>query len=214
MRLFHAFILLSLMSFPVFANVTGEETIKNEVSKEHIEQVQRIFNHFITDLGKDPEAYTIEIHKNKQINAYATFGKKVVINSGLINFIDSEPGLAFVIAHELGHIEEKHVIKGLSRQSLSAVMRFFWFKQNRLLNGIDYLHVLHYGRGHEKEADLFAEALMAKFYCDQPGKLEFFQKMAERRQDPKYMEYLQTHPLPQSRLTYLKAELEAKSCSI
>ena len=141
-------------------------------------------------------------------------GNNIVVNTALIELLENETALAFVIAHELGHLEENHVWKSIARQSLSSLMGYYFFKGNRVLHGVDHLHSLHYSRSKEKEADVFAIKLMNKLYCIRPGKLEFFQTMAAKDRSPKIMEYISTHPLASSRLDYLKERIEEKNCLI
>lgn len=208
-------ILLAFFTFSsvkVSAEVTAPEDLAGGVSASDIETVERIFKKFTDAIGKDVEDYTLEVHKNDEINAYATLGKKIVINSALIEQTESEAGLAFVIAHELGHVEEKHVVKGLVRSNLSVFLRYFFFKQNRILNGIDYFHQLYYSRDHERDADYYAVDLIDKTYCDVPGKLEFFEKISAGQYKNKISEYFSTHPLPESRMEYLRTEIEADNC--
>ena len=205
-------IVLLLSSLTANAEVTAPPDLAGGVSKSNIETVERIFKHFTEIIGKDVEDYTLEVHKDEELNAYATLGKKVVINSGLIEQTDSEAGLAFVIAHELGHVEEHHVIKGLIRSNFSVFLRYFFFKQNRILNGADYFHQLYYSRDKERDADYYAVDLINKTYCSTPGKLEFFEKISNGQKANKLNEYFSTHPLPQSRLEYLRTEIEAANC--
>jgi beta-barrel assembly-enhancing protease len=196
------------------ANVTvppGEEDI---VAQEHLATVYRIFKSFLVVIGKDFEDYTLEVHKDDVLNAYATLGKKIVINTGLIENTDSEASLAFVVAHELGHVERKHVIKGMSRSGLSLLLRIFVTKNNALLNGIDQVQSLQFSRSKERQADYFAIDLINKTYCTVSGKLEFFEKIADERQVSKVNEYFSTHPLPQSRINYLRKEIQEAGCVI
>ncbi len=178
------------------------------------EKVQQIFNKFVKEIDEDIDDYKINVIESPQINAYASLGKNIVVNTALIELLENETALAFVIAHELGHIEEHHVWKSIARQSLSSLMGYYLFGGNRILHGVDRLHSLHYSRSKEKEADIFAVELMNKLYCKQPGKLEFFQTMSERDQSPKILEYISTHPLASSRLTYLQERIKAENCLI
>lgn len=209
------FLLLLLSCFnPLESNaeVTAPTELAGGVSSGDIETVKTIFRKFTTVIGTNADDYTLEIHKNDELNAYATLGKKIVINSALIEQTKSEAGLAFVIAHELGHVQEKHVIKSMLRSSFSGAMKYFVFKENKLLNGIDYFHSLYYSRDHESDADIYAVNLINKTYCKVPGKLEFFQKINAAQPSPKVLEYFSTHPLPQSRIDYLTKEIKNAGC--
>lgn len=198
----------------ISAVVTAPPDLAKGVPAADIEKVQRIFQKFTAAIGKEASDYTLEVHKNDELNAYATLGKKIVINSALIEQIQSESALALVIAHELGHVERKHVIKGIFRNSLSSIMKYYVFKQNQLLNGVDYMHTLYYDRSKEREADYYAIDLIDKVYCKTPGKLEFFEMITQGKKNSKLQEYFSTHPLPETRIIYLKEEIQKANCVI
>lgn len=206
-------IALSLISFnQISAEVTAPPDLAKGVATADIEKVKRIFQKFTEVIGKDASDYTLEVHKSDELNAYATLGKKIVIKSALIEQTSSESALALVIAHELGHVEHKHVIKGIARDSFSSLIKYFVFKQNSLLNGLDYMHSLYYSRDKERESDYYAIDLINKVYCNTPGKLEFFEKISKGQKTLKVQEYFSTHPLPESRMAYLKEEIQKAKC--
>jgi beta-barrel assembly-enhancing protease len=54
--------------------------------------------------------------KDSQINAFAGPGGHIGINSGLILAVGSEDELAAVMAHEIGHVVQRHFARGMARQ--------------------------------------------------------------------------------------------------
>ncbi|NQY79090.1 MAG: M48 family metallopeptidase [Candidatus Caenarcaniphilales bacterium] len=177
-------------------------------------KVQNMLNKFIKTIDEDIDDYKIQVVESPEINAYASLGNNIVIYTALIELLQNDTALAFVVAHELGHLEENHVWKSVARQSLSSLLSYYVFRESRVLHGVDRLHSLHYSRSKEKEADMFAVKLMNQLYCKQAGKLEFFQTMLERGESPKILEYISTHPLSSTRLAYLTKEIEADNCLI
>lgn len=175
-------------------------------------RIEAMFNSFITTIGKSPKDYSIEVVESKDINAFATLGRRIVVNTELIKTVNSESALAMVLAHELGHLERKHLIKSLISQNSSALIKHYIFKDNRIVSAISYAGGLHYSRETEKDADMFGINLVNKLYCNVPGKLEFFEKMSKLENAGKLQEYFSTHPLSSSRLDYLSAEIKAKGC--
>lgn len=73
---------------------------------------------------------------------------------------------------------------------------------------------LHYSRGAEKEADVFAIDLMNKLYCNESGKLEFFEKNSANQKATKIDEYFSTHPLSSTRLEYLNTLIIEAGCIV
>ncbi len=60
-------------------------------------------------LRKELRFYTI---KSNVTNAFSTDQGIIVVTSGLISQITSEAHLAYILAHEIAHYTEKHVVEG------------------------------------------------------------------------------------------------------
>lgn len=192
------------------------QAVKLSISIDQIQEVERIHSFFLEDLGRKTEDYEFVIEESDVLNAYATLGKKVIVTTALIKKLKTEAGLAFVIAHELGHVEQKHVVKGIFRNSIGAILQMLFFREqtaaSTVYQGANYLHSKYYSRSAEKKADLFAVELINKHYCKAPGKLEFFEEISKETQANKASEYFSTHPLPESRIEYLHKEIEEAGC--
>lgn len=197
---------------------TPPNNVKLSISTNQIEEVKRIHDFFVEDLGKKTQDYIFEIQESEVLNAYATLGKKVIVTTALVKKLKSEAGLAFVIAHELGHVEQKHVLKGIFRNSIGSIMQLLFFKEantaSTVYQGANFLHSKYYSRSKERKADLFAVELINKHYCNSPGKLEFFEEISQDVQRTRASEYFSTHPLPQNRIEYLHEIIEAANCVI
>ena len=215
--------LIYILAFSLFLalNTTATETVIEKLSgtaSKNIDivaeqkRIQNMFNGFLTTIGKSPKNYSIEVVESKDINAFATLGRRIVVNTELIKTVNSESALAMVLAHELGHLERKHLIKSLISQNTSALIKHYVFKDNRIVSAISYAGGLHYSRETEKDADMFGIDLVNKLYCNVPGKLEFFEKMSKLENAGKLQEYFSTHPLSSNRMEYLTAEIKAKGC--
>jgi predicted Zn-dependent protease len=216
-----AFILFTSIMLSVSAqptNTTPNQPIKLTISTDQIQEVKRIENLFIEGIGKNSADYHMEIQESEVLNAYATLGKKIILTTGLIKTLKNESALAFVIAHELGHVEQKHVIKGIFRHTIGTAIQMLFFREQTVAStvyqGANFLQSQHYSRSKEKKADLFAVELINRYYCKVPGKLEFFEIIAKESTANKASEYFSTHPLPQTRIEYLKAEIEKGGCLV
>ena len=64
---------------------------------------------------KDP--VVIIIDDNELVNAFAAPGGFIFISTGMLNFLESEDELAFVLAHEIGHIELDHGLNAVIQKS-------------------------------------------------------------------------------------------------
>ncbi len=200
------------------SNIYAEEPVKLSISKTQENEVKRIHDFFLESLDREKEDYTFVIQESDILNAYASLGKKVIITTALIKKLETEAGLAFVIAHEIGHVERKHVVQGIARNGLGAILKMIFFRESStataVYDTVNFLHSKSYSRGKEKKADLFAVELINKHYCNAPGKLEFFRTISKENQEQRAAEYLSTHPLPESRIEYLEAEIQAAGCKV
>ena len=74
--------------------------------------VQELANRLIGDepeLAKELRFYTI---KSNETNAFSTAPGIIFVTTGLIAQLSSEAQLAFILAHEIAHFEQKHTHKG------------------------------------------------------------------------------------------------------
>lgn len=58
--------------------------------------------------------------KDPTINAFAMPGGYIGVHSGLIVSSESESELAGVVAHEIGHVSQRHIARGLTQQSQNS----------------------------------------------------------------------------------------------
>jgi len=73
--------------------------------------------------------YHFAILDDNSLNAYSAPGGYIFITKGLLNFINDEAELAGILAHEIAHITNRHIvnelnIKDASRENLSSLARF------------------------------------------------------------------------------------------
>ncbi len=208
-----------------FHSASAEETkkeqtepykIKVTVNQEQKDSVSEMLKKFAKGIGKDISQYDLQIVESEDLNAFASLGNKIVVNTALINFLENEAALAFVMAHELGHLESHHVYKSIFRTGITGLFKALVFKKktiySNIYDGANQFHNLHYSRSKEREADHFAVSLMNKFYCKSPNKLEFFQKISSKEKTHKIMEYFSTHPLPENREEYLRDKVTDAGC--
>ena len=57
--------------------------------------------------------YELFLVKSEEINAFALPDDKIVVTTGLINFLDSSNYLSAILAHEIAHCEKNHVMRAL-----------------------------------------------------------------------------------------------------
>ncbi|WP_459617204.1 beta-barrel assembly-enhancing protease [Bordetella sp. 2513F-2] len=85
---------------------------------------------YLTTMGRKLAAYApggppeIEVFgvRDAAINAFALPGGFVGVNSGLIVASDSESELASVLAHEIGHVVQRHIARGMTQQNQNSTV--------------------------------------------------------------------------------------------
>ncbi len=115
--------------------------------------------------------YFFTIIDAPDINAFALPGGYIYINRGLLAYLDSEAQLAAVLAHEVGHITARHVIrqdtakKGASALTITSVLTTGSGIVGDVTNMWGDAAIKGYGRDMELEADGFgAEYLVNSGY--------------------------------------------------
>lgn len=108
-----------------------------------------------------PAGMTIHAHyvDAPTINAMATLGGHVFVFQGLLDKLGSEDALTAVLAHEIGHVRERHVIQAMGRgivmvAGLSAIGVKSQGLNRWALERGGQLTALSYSREAEAEADL------------------------------------------------------------
>jgi beta-barrel assembly-enhancing protease len=156
----------------------------------------------------DPKAgeLQVEVANIDMLNAVALPGGKVVLFQGLLDQAKSPDEVAGVLAHEIGHVRERHVMQGLLRQmGLAVVLGGFDGNGGSTLNN---LLSTTYTRGSEKEADVHSINAMSKAGISPQGTSDFFERlsgmdgsdrMEENSQGRVLANYTSSHPLSDDR---------------
>ncbi|MEZ5830097.1 MAG: M48 family metallopeptidase [Dongiaceae bacterium] len=130
-------------------------------------------------------------------NAFAMPGHRIVVFSGLIDRAKSPEMVAGVIAHELGHVELHHPMRGLVQQlGLGAAMSLI-FGNSSLANLGQLALALSYSRDMEREADQRGIALLKRAGIRADGMSDFFVIIKSDMQKGVFSdlpEFLSSHP--------------------
>ncbi|MFC1733700.1 M48 family metallopeptidase [candidate division KSB1 bacterium] len=187
--------------------VLREDVSFNEINNTYTDScINLITQRLIKALGPSAYHYTFIVIKDSKINAFTLPGGYIVIYSGLIDFIEKPEELAAVIAHEMGHMEKRHVVSRLVKNLGVSI----------LLSGDKYVigeigktaATTAFDRRQEKEADQFSMELLEKAEIEPRTLAVFFRRIKEEyRGFNKNIEIIMTHPHHDRRI---KAALEYK----
>jgi predicted Zn-dependent protease len=175
-----------------------------------------------SDASKSPYVENFHFHllrDPKTVNAFALPGGQVFITEGLLNRLENEAQLAGVLGHEIGHVIARHSAQQMAKGQLGQILTVAVGvgasdDQGRGRNAqlvaamVNQMSQLRFSREDESEADHYGLKYMAQAGYDPGAMLDVMTilKQASGGQHPP--EFLATHPLPETRLEQIKAEIQ------
>jgi len=176
----------------------------------------RTITKYINDIGQQlaktsdrPDIpYTFQVVDDKSINAFATMGGFVYINTGLMLAADNESELASVIGHEIGHIVGRHSIKQLRETAIAqGLLSSAGLDTSQAVQiGVDLALTRRNSRQDELEADSFGLENLKKAGYAPIGMLGFMQKLLEAG-GGSTPTFLSTHPATSERIKLLRRDI-------
>ncbi len=213
---------LGLHSAPRMTAQMGGEI---PASDPRTQEVQRIGNSIIEHSEAQKGPWRFHFHllaDSKTINAFALPGGQIFITLGLLNKLQTEAQLAGVLAHEIGHIIQRHAAQQMAKGQLGQMLVLATgvgagdshqpsqgYQAAMIASVINHMIQLRYSRQDELEADQWGLKLMLEAGYDPRAMLEVMKILktagAHSGHEP---EMLQTHPYPEHRMEQIKAYLE------
>lgn len=181
------------------------------------EYINLLGNKLVANTDSVQTPFRFYVMQSNLLNAFAYFGGNVVIHSRLIIHTDNESQLASVMAHEIGHVTQRHLARAMEERNKNSP--YVW---GATLGSLLLLlanpevgmaamtstiagsaqSTISFTQSNEQEADRVGLKTLADAGFDPNAATEFLQKLAdETRFTSKPPEMLLTHPLPDSRLS-------------
>jgi predicted Zn-dependent protease len=158
----------------------------------------RVVEGYVREIGADilrasgpqPFEYHFYVVEDDDINAFAAPAGHIYVNTGTILAAKNVSELAGVIAHEIGHVAERHIAANYNRQRntgigvRAAALAAAIFagpaaasaaQLGGSLAGVAYIN--SFGREAEMEADAFAVDALPRAGYDPNGLVTFFQTL-------------------------------------
>ncbi len=183
------------------------------------------------DIGVDLErnfAWEALLIRDRSVNAFALPGGYVGVHLGLIAATSSRDELAAVLAHELAHVTQRHIARGManaSRQTLVGLAAMIaavavasrannpTVAQAGIVGGQALMlqGQLNFSREMEREADRVGFGVYTAAAHPVTGVAAMFERLesANRLNDNGAFPYLRTHPLNVERIGDARARIEA-----
>lgn len=123
--------------------------------------------------------YQWYVSKDPEVNAFAIPGGIIVVNSGLLKLADSPDELAAVLAHEVQHVEQRHVLKNmLNSAAMATVMLVVLGDTNAIVMMMAHqVSTQYFSRQVESDADIKGVQLLQAKNIDPRGMASLFKRM-------------------------------------
>jgi predicted Zn-dependent protease len=184
---------------------SGEVQIyDNAQVNRYIEQIGR---RLAANSDRPDIPYTFQVVDDDAINAFATVGGYVYVNKGLLKIADNEAEVASVLAHEIGHIGGKHLIKQMRQQAwTSGIASVAGLDRNTAVNlGVQLVLKLPRSRQDEFDADTRGLRTLRRTGYAPSAMVSFMQKLQGRSSTPTV---LSTHPGTSDRIRALQSQIQ------
>jgi len=215
-------LLVTFVSFPLFSGVVahfvprqvvdavGAEMIKDTASEGAFcngPEGRAALGRLAERLGAQAPEETFKVYVSAQdeVNAFATPGGHIVLYQPIIERADSPDEVAGVLAHEMGHVVEKHPTKGLVEAVGYGIFGVMTPGGGETKKVARSLLTNHYSRNDELDADRRGVELLNASGLDSRGLFSFFERIKRAGDDiPGAVEFLSTHPSGQTRRANLE----------
>jgi predicted Zn-dependent protease len=166
--------------------------------------------------------------RDPMLNAFALPGGFIGVHSGLVLGAANESELAAVLAHEIGHVEQRHIARMLAKQregtflAIGALLLALLAARSGSSSSGDLTQAailggqaaavqqqLNFSREAEREADRIGFQILVSAGFDPAGMASFFTRLQQgtRIYESAAPAYLRTHPLTVERLSDIQNRL-------
>jgi len=222
---------LALASFTLEDEKKLGKEFYEKLEKSNVLIHDQKINMYINELGnkvlshsqKAPFDYRFSVIKSSAINAFATPGGYVYVNRGLINMVETESELSAVLAHEIAHVNARHIASIIEKSQKVGIATLAAILAGAFLGGGGDLSAavmsfslatatslnLKYSREHEEEADRLGMYYLVSAGYDSKAMLDML-KMMRRYEfySNNIPSYFLTHPGTDERISYIDALLQ------
>ncbi len=214
-------------------SVEEERELGDQVRAQVHQEVRfvrdRVVERYVDDIGQElvaaagpqPFDYHFYVVDSRELNAFAMPAGHVYIHTEIILKARNVSELAGVIAHEVGHVAERHVAENYNRQKTAGLLHQMGViaagvtlgtvgaNAASLLGGLSALAVINsYPRDAEREADAFAVEVLPRAGYDPRGTVSFF-KTLQAESPGGAPPFLASHPAPAERVEAARQAVDA-----
>ncbi|MBD2515491.1 M48 family metallopeptidase [Nostoc sp. FACHB-973] len=180
---------------------------RNAEVNSYVEQIGR---RLAANSDRPNLPYTFQVVEDDAINAFATLGGYVYVHTGLLKTADNEAELASVMAHEIGHIGGRHLVKQMRQKAIaSGLATATGLDRNTAVNiGVELALNRPRSRQDEYDADKRGLKTLTRAGYAQSAMVSFMQKLLKK--GGSVPTFLSTHPGTSDRIAGLKRAIESQ----
>jgi predicted Zn-dependent protease len=170
----------------------------------------------VSDLPETFGGYHFMVLDSEEINAFASPGGLIFVTKGLLRCSRSEDALAAVLAHEIGHVQNKHGLQAIKKSRITSALTTIGIAgaksfapggvaqlagtfEDSISDITKTLINSGYSREFERQADLAAVKILERIGYGPSGLVEMLKEM-EKKLKPGGLDFAKTHPSPQTRI--------------
>ena len=199
----------------------SDNTIKTKKLKDVGARISKAIDAYMraNNMADRADTYKWEFNliEDKQVNAWAMPGGKVVFYTGIMPVAKDNDGIATVMGHEIAHAFARHgaerMSSGILQQAggIAVALGTENSKRSDIWNAAygvsSQIGMLKFSRTQESEADKLGLVFMIMAGYNPDKAIAFWQRMSENAKGNKPPEFLSTHPSDETRIADLKAWL-------
>jgi len=178
-----------------------------------------------SDMPETFNGYHMLILDSQEINAFASPAGHIFVTRGMLGCCRNEGELAAVLAHEIGHVENRHALDAIQKSRMTEVFTIIGTEATETFADSDIAELTSvfeysinditntminkgYSRSFEKEADQSAVIIMERVGYNPQSLIAMLNVMATKLK-PGGPDFVKTHPSPQSRIEDLQKVISA-----
>lgn len=199
------------------------QQINGELTRRQIRLYKdRDLNRYVDQIGQRLAStssrpnipYTFQIVDDRNINAFATMGGFVYVNTGLLRTADNEAQLASVLGHEIAHIAARHSVKQMRELAIaSGLATAAGLNRNTIVSiGVDLALRRPNSRQAEYEADQLGLVNLGRAGYAQSAMPAFMSKLVNKGGSVPTL--LSTHPATNDRITRIRQAINPAQADV
>jgi Zn-dependent protease with chaperone function len=197
-----------------FADWVPDDLVSVSHTDDRLRETQLLVDRLTGHWPDTPYQFRVEIDDSEQANAMALPGGLIIVTQGLLDQVESENELAFVLGHELGHFKNRDHLRALGRGVVLSV--FFAVVTGNDVAGIGIkaadLTLRGFSREQETKADEFGLAIVHSEFGHVNEAWRLFERWEIKDNSlVDLVTYLSTHPETGDRIADMRSLAREKA---